>query len=278
MLVIRNINNNVAVCLDSRGKEVVVFGKGVGFIKPPAELPLSKIERTFYEISDRYLSLLSEIPPEVIEFTARHMNVVQGRLPYEMNSNLVMILADHLAFAMERARKGVYVSMPSIYEMEVNYPVEVEVGRYFVKQIKKEFRVNLPKGEVQGVAMHFINARLGELGREDASIEVRYEQILECMTQIVEHTMGLQVRRDTFSYARFASHVEYLLKRIFEHKSIDSENIRMYQELRSEYTAVADCVDQIGAYLESNWNATLTAEEKLYLIMHINRVCVKELE
>lgn len=278
MLVIRNINNNVSVCLDSRGKEVVVFGKGVGFIKPPAEVPLYKIERTFYEISERYISLLSEIPPEVIDFTARQLPLVQSRLPYEMNSNLVMILADHLAFAIERVKKGVYVSMPSIYELEVNYPAEVEIGRHFVNQMQKEFKIHLPKGEVQGVAMHFINARFGESGTEEANIEERHGQILECMTQIVEHVMGLRVRRDTFSYARFASHVEYLLKRIFEHKSIDSENIRMYQELRSEYISVANCVDQIGAYLESNWNATLTEEEKLYLIMHINRVCVKELE
>lgn len=278
MLVIRNINNNVSVCLDSRGKEVVVFGKGVGFIKPPAEVPLYKIERTFYEISERYISLLNEIPLEVIDFTARQMTAIQDRLPYETNSNLVMTLADHLAFAMERVRKGVYVSMPSIYEMEVNYPVEVEIGRFFVNQMQKEFKIHLPKGEVQGIAMHFLNARFGETGKEEVSIEERYEQILERMTQIVEHVMGLQVRRDTFSYARFASHVQYLLKRIFEHKSIDSENIRMYQELRSEYASVADCVDQIGAYLESNWDAKLTEEEKLYLIMHINRVCVKELE
>lgn len=278
MLVIRNINNNVSVCLDSRGKEVVVFGKGVGFIKPPAEVPLFRIERTFYEISEKYISLLNEIPPEVIDFTARQMTLVQSRVSYEMNPNLVMILADHLAFAMERTRKGVYVSMPSIYELEVNYPVEVEIGRLFVNQMQKEFKIHLPKGEVQGIAMHFINARFGDSGREESSIEARYEQILECMTQIVEHTMGLQVRRDTFSYSRFASHVQYLLKRIFEHESIDSENIRMYQELRSEYTSVSDCVDQIGTYLESNWNAKLTEEEKLYLIMHINRVCVKELK
>ena len=90
--------------------------------------------------------------------------------------------------------------------------------------------------------------------------------------------MALTVRRDTFNYARFATHVQYLLRRIFEDKSIDSENIQMYQSIREEYEAASRCVDRIAAYLKENWKAELTEEEKLYLIMHVNRVCAKEME
>lgn len=43
MVVIRNINNNVSLCADSRGQEAIVSGKGVGFVKPPQEIPLSKM-------------------------------------------------------------------------------------------------------------------------------------------------------------------------------------------------------------------------------------------
>ncbi len=46
MKVIKNINNNCAVCQDSTGREVVAFGKGIGFKKPPYEIKLSQIERT----------------------------------------------------------------------------------------------------------------------------------------------------------------------------------------------------------------------------------------
>ena len=100
MVVVKNINNNVSLCLDGNGKEVVVFGKGVGFLKPPAEVPLNKIERTFYDVNQQYLPLLSDIPPEVIDFTARMMVLVQDQLPYETSSNLILTLADHLAFAI----------------------------------------------------------------------------------------------------------------------------------------------------------------------------------
>ena len=46
MKVIKNINNNISLCLDSRNNEVVAFGKGIGFTKPPYDVPLSKIDRT----------------------------------------------------------------------------------------------------------------------------------------------------------------------------------------------------------------------------------------
>lgn len=278
MVVVKNINNNVSLCLDGNGKEVIVFGKGVGFIRPPAEVPLNKIERTFYNVSSQYLSILNDVPQEILDFTARQMLLEQDKLPYGTTANLTFILADHLAFALERAKKGVYIPMPSIYEMETNWPLEMEVGRSFVSAMEREFNVKLPYGEAQAVAMHFINARSTHATESAVNIETRYEEILEHTTRIIEEEMALTVRRDTFNYARFATHVQYLLRRIFEDKSIDSENIQMYQSIREEYEAASRCVDKIAAYLKENWKAELTEEEKLYLIMHVNRVCAKEME
>ena len=278
MVVVKNINNNVSLCLDGNGKEVIVFGKGVGFIRPPAEVPLNKIERTFYNVSSHYLSILNDVPQDILDFTARQMTLLRGKLPYETTANLTFVLADHLAFALERAKKGIYIPMPSVYEMETSWPLEMELGRAFVSAMEKEFGTKLPYGEAQAVAMHFINARSTNVQESAVNIEARYEEILEHTTRIIEEEMALTVRRDTFNYARFATHVQYLLRRIFEDKSIDSENIQMYQSIREEYEAASRCVDRIAAYLKENWKAELTEEEKLYLIMYVNRVCAKEME
>lgn len=278
MVVVRNINNNVSLCRDDDGKEVVVFGKGVGFLRPSDQVPLGKIERTFYNVSNHYLSILNDVPQEILEFTARQMTAVRNKLPYGTTANLTFILADHLAFAMERAKKGIYIPMPSVYELETSWPLEMEVGRAFVSAMEKEFGAKLPHGEAQAVAMHFINARSTHVPEDTVSIETRYEEILEHTTRIIEQEMSLTVRRDTFNYARFATHVQYLLRRIFEDRSIDSENIQMYESIRDEYEAASQCVDKIAVYLRETWKAELTEEEKLYLIMHINRVCAKEME
>ena len=279
MIVVKNINNNVSLCLDSSNKEVVVFGKGVGFIKPPHKIPLGKIERTFYDVNRQYLPLLNDIPPDIIQFTAEHMMDIQSRLPYEVNSNLVLTLADHLAFAMERAKKGIFVPMPSIYEMEISYPLEVRIGRRLVSALERQFKVKLPSGEVQGVAMHFINARNTPVEEFEGcgDIEKQFDMILEQTTEIIQWEMNIRVRRDTFNYARFATHVQFLLKRLSEKKHIDSTNLQMYEAMRQEYRSVADCVDKISEYYETVTSAKLNEEEKLYLILHINRVCSKEM-
>lgn len=277
MIVVKNINNNVALCLDSKGQEVVVFGKGVGFLKPPSEVPLSKIQRTFYDLNRKFLPLLDDIPLDVIDFTAQQVAQIRGQLPYETNANLIMTLADHLAFAMTRAKKGIYTPMPSIYEMEQNYPVEIRIGRQIVNAMEQTFHVKLPKGEVQGVAMHFINASLGSPSSGQLTAEEEYETILERMTQIVEYALQVTIRRDTFNYARFATHVQYLLKRVQAESPIDSDNLQVYASIRNEYKDVSACVDQIHEYLQRNWSIDLSEEEKLYLIMHINRVISQEL-
>lgn len=279
MIVVKNINNNVSLCLDSCGKEVVVFGKGVGFVKPPQEIPLSKIDKTFYDVNEQYLTLLNDIPSAVIEFTGRMVVEIENYLPYETSSNLVLTLADHLSFAMERAKRGIFVPMPSLYEVEANYPLEIKIAKRIISALEQEFKVKLPTGEVQGVAMHFINARATATtpaAWADSTLQQQYEKILEQTTQIIEQEMGLQVQRDTFNYARFAMHVKYLLKRFMEKEHIDSSNLLLYETTQQEYRSVADCVDKISFCYEKDMSVRLNKEEKLYLIMHINRIISKE--
>lgn len=55
MRIVRKINNSAAVAQDSRGKELIVIGKGIGFPAVPYELTdMSRIDRTFYDIDPRY--------------------------------------------------------------------------------------------------------------------------------------------------------------------------------------------------------------------------------
>ena len=59
MEVYKKINNNVALARDAKGRELVVFGKGIGFVSMPYELTdLSRIQRTFYDVNERYFDLL----------------------------------------------------------------------------------------------------------------------------------------------------------------------------------------------------------------------------
>ena len=65
-------------------------------------------------------------------------------------------------------------------------------------------------------------------------------------------------------------------QRLRQHTAIDSENLKMYKDLREEFPEIAACVEKIAEHIEKTWSCTLSEEEKLYLILHVNRILAKE--
>lgn len=63
MQAIKKINNNVALCIDGAGRQVIAMGKGIGFHTMPCEIPLENIDRTFYDIDESYAELFRQISP-----------------------------------------------------------------------------------------------------------------------------------------------------------------------------------------------------------------------
>ncbi len=279
MRVIKKLNNNFAICVDSEGKELIATGKGIGFPKTPYELEdLNLITRTFYDIDQKYLGLFKELPETVIHFTAKLVDIARNELKYELNPNLVVTMSDHINFCIQRAKQDIYVQMPLIYEVEQTFPAEAKLGKYAVKQIERRFHVRLSQNEASGIAMNFVNARYNSKSRTDITEELqkRYDEILEDTISIVEDEIGILIERNSFNFARYSSHLMYLLNRIAENQTLDSDNGIMYQSMREEFPEIAACVDLIDRYFRRKLKISLSKEEKLYLILHINRICTRE--
>lgn len=278
MRVIKKINNNVAVCRDRKGQEIIAFGKGIGFPQMPYDIGLDKIDRTYYHIDSKYLMLLNELPEEVLQFTAEIVDKASMRLKYELNPNLVLTLSDHISFCLKRAKKGIYIQMPLAYELEQNYPEEVQLGKYTIKQMEKRFHVHLDKNEASGIAMSFINARNIEKNPDDAheKKKLKYEEILDDTVRIIEEYFQIEIERNSFNFARYTSHLMYLVKRVYNEESIISENAGLYESISEEFPKVSECVEQIDRYFETKCFYSLSKEEKLYLIVHINRIISRE--
>lgn len=278
MRVMKKINNNVALCVDGNGQEIVAFGRGIGFPPMPYDVALGKIERTFYRIDAKYLPLLHELPEQVLQFTAAIVDKASMELQYELNPNLVITLSDHISFCLQRARQGIFIQMPLVYELEQNYPLEVELGKYTVRELEKTFQVHLHKNEASGIAMSFVNAR--NTAKEDADVSgeesPEYEKILDDTIKIVERKLQIKIDRDSFNFARYTSHLMYLLKRVYRKEEIVSENADLYEEISGEFPEISDCIEEFDAYFRERWKHSLSKEEKLYLIMHVNRITVRE--
>lgn len=72
MQITKKINNNDALGIDAKGKEVVLFGKGIGFPKIPYELKdLTLVSKMFYDVDSQYLPLLTEIDESIIHASSK---------------------------------------------------------------------------------------------------------------------------------------------------------------------------------------------------------------
>ena len=217
MRVTKKLNNNFAICVDKEGQEFIAYGKGIGFPKTPYEITdPTVIDRRFYDVDQKYLALFNELPEKVLHFTVKLVDIAKNELNYELNPNIVLTLADHINFCIQRAKNHIYVQMPLIYEVEQQYPREGKLGRYALKQIERRFAIQLDQNEASGIAMHFVNARFNAKTKMDVSMlwQTRYDDVLEDTVSIVEDEIGIVINRSSFNFARYSSHLMSLLQRL----------------------------------------------------------------
>ena len=273
MRAIRKINNNVVVCTDDAGRELVAMGKGVGFGVFPRDIPLKDIERTFYDVSGSYLAAIDRLPSDVLDFAVKIVDIAKNELPYELNPALSFVLADHIAFALERKQRGINVKMPLSYDVRQSFPQEYRIGLYAVHRLKLEKDIELPEEEAASIALNIVNARLSPESMDERGRADQDARMLEELTQIIEDRFGTIVDRTSFSYSRYATHMMYLFDRIHAHESLDSAGIGALSSFNQQFPEGVACVNAIADHIREVWGAELSEEERLYIILHVSRLC-----
>lgn len=276
MVIFKKIHNNIALGLDSNDVEVVVFGKGIGFEKMPYELTdMSKIQKTYYGIDDKLLGLLSEIPENIFILISKLVELSKSKINKELNPNLVFTLADHINFAIERQKKGLYVSMPVSYELEYEYPVIMDISKWFINTINKKLNVHLSANEATSIAMHFINALTGDKDSSHSSHD-KTSLALNNVTAIIEDFFKMKIDKKDFNYLRYKNHIKYFVQRKEKNKQYLNMDEKIFDSLVNEYPDIYNCIVLIDDYFHEEFKQRCTKEELLYLLIHVERLVTKE--
>ena len=270
MLVKKKINNNFALCVDSSGQELIAYGVGIGFGKIPYELTdLSKIERTFYNVDSQMYFLVGNISDDIFKISSRIVDLANAYLNESLSQNLVFSLADHIQFAIERKKRGIFVKNPLGRDVEYLYKNEMQVGRIARQLISDELNILLPREEEANIAIHFIMAEtnIGNVQESDKT-----EKIIENVANIIEKELNFKINKESTQYTRFLVHLEYLFKRISQQDKARKSKSKMYAITKAEYPAVNNAVLLLEEYLYSEYRQHLNEDELLYLLLHINRL------
>lgn len=268
--ITKKINNNVALAQDSAGKEIVVFGRGIGFPAMPYELTdLSKIQRTFYDIKSSYVELAAALPEDLILLAADIAELARCDLDCDLNPNLPITLADHLNFAIERFQTGLEVHSPLAYDIAHFYPAEVELGKQALEIIRQRKGIALPRSEATNIALHLIN---GEMENNDMHATLTATKVIRDVTNIVEDSLGMVLDTSGFNYSRFVTHIRYLIQRMQQGTQEVNGMSSAMRSLIREYPDIYCCTMNVVSYFAKTFQRECSEDEKLYLFMHINRL------
>ena len=271
MKLIKHINNNFAVAEDSIGNKIIVQGKGIGFGDLPRELDSFKgVVRTYYDIDETYVSMINHIPNDIITLSGKIIDKAINALDCKLNPNIIFTLADHICFSIERYRKNMAVNMPILHDVKNFYEKEYQIGLYALKLLRTDLQEFLPNEEAAYIALHIVNAEQMEKTKK-----IDNDAIIANIISIIEDNYDIEINKSSFNYSRFVLHMNYILKDAKGHDPNVKSN-KIYEHIKDEFPELDECANKIIKYLKKEINITLNNEEKLYLMLHINRLCNRE--
>lgn len=274
MLILKKINNNVALASSDAGEEIVVFGKGVGFHEMPYELEdESVIQRVFRDVDEKCIGGFANIADDVLLVASDIVAMADKALDCALAGNLVVCLADHLQYALERTGDGIAIKNPLSHEVAFVYPREVELGRRGIELVSERMGVNLPESEITSIALHLVNAEVDGMGSsQDMDLVMKSTVILERATQVIEGQLGQQLDRTSYAYVRFVAHLRFLIRRLMRGGCKETENSGLFRQAARDFPDAYRCAAGINEYLKRDYNWSCSDEEMLYLMMHVNRL------
>lgn len=273
MITIKKSLNNSMLLVDNDQREMILFGKGIGFgAKPGTNIDLTQVEKVFLPLSDlksrHFLSLTDTIPAAFFDISHDILTLARSLCGDKLNSVLLFTLAEHLHFAVERSRSGQTILNKLSWEVKRYYPQEYSVGLQARAQVNEKFDVELPEDEAVNIAFHLINAS----SQDDDSTAHQQVELVNRIADIVRYKLGKAVDTRSVNYMRFITHLRYFAERVLAGKIALSETEDFYQELMRHRPDAMTVAWAIRDYVQDKYQLTLPKDELTWLSIHISRL------
>ncbi len=274
--IVKILNNNVVFVKDFHGKEYIAVGNGIGFRhKNHDRLENEEIVKLFTQsenqIKNKLLSTLDEIPFDRFEMATEMVDLAERDLGRKINDSLIINLADHLNFLLQRYRNGMVFPSFASEEIKRFYRDEYTVGCKMVEQINQRYHINLDYDEATTLAFHIINA--AEQGSKNA-LAIMYG--VKDIVDLVQQDLQVELDINTLEYSRFIIHLKFFMKRITIHsgETLETSPV-MLQKFEAELPEIKKVISHIEKYVDDKYEYQMNVDDKLYLFIHIRRLLNK---
>jgi transcriptional antiterminator len=162
-LIARVFSNNTVLASQDEAERVLV-GRGIGFGRRVGDwIPADLVQQQYFEVNPskvHYLELMSSVDSHTFDTCVQAVERA-GDLLGELHPSVYLVLADHLAFTVQRLREGCVISNPLVDEIRAVFPDEYVAAELVLRYVNSHLDVELPADEKAFITLHLNAARTG---------------------------------------------------------------------------------------------------------------------
>lgn len=274
MVIGKILNNNVVVSTNDAGEEVIYMGRGIAFKKKIGDV----IDDAFLEkefvlkdsfTANQFQQLFADIPVEEVEAVKQVVDEAEQVLGVELSPNIYLTLTDHIHYALMRAREGIEIPNPLLFETRKFYPKEYAIAAKAVERFEKNFGVSLPEAEKGFIAFHIVNS---EQANGTMETTMQAVEIVRDVLAIISRFYGKVFNPDSLNYQRITTHLHYFAQRYLSDDLSGEKDEFLFELIQAKYPKAFQTVQRINEYLIKTYGKPIGESEMIYLTIHIERV------
>ncbi|HHD1625267.1 TPA: BglG family transcription antiterminator LicT [Enterococcus faecalis] len=274
MRIEKVLNNNVVLSRNEQGKEIVYMGRGLAFQKKIGDtINPDYVEKEFVlkdsAMAGQFQQLFEDVPTKEVEVVKQIVDLAETTLAIELSSNIYLTLTDHIHYALLRAKEGIDIPNPLVFETRKFYPKEFEIAKQALAIIAEKLGVQFSENEAGFIAFHIVNA---EQGNGNMEVTMEATKMVRDILTIISRYFGQVFDEDSLNYQRIVTHLQYFAQRYLKQEAHDEEDEFLFALVQGKYPKAFQAVQRINEYLLKSYDRPIDQAEMIYLTIHIQRV------
>lgn len=268
--IIKVLNNNALLVHHSyRQTECILLGKGIGFGRRNGDSLEDKQEAKEYvlDIDDgRSIAIGTDGGIEPIYLETAGRIIEEAELVFDsISPDILLPLADHIAFAARRQREKVFVPNPFIPDIKMLFGKEYAVALKSRSIIRELAGYEISDDEAGFIALHIHSG----LSHEQVSDTLRDTQIIGEGMQMINRLAGKEFDSDSLKYNRLLGHLYYMIIRTRTKETVD---IELNDFMAQKYPKAMEIATKVCSYMQKQIGNEMDEQESGYLAIHIQRI------
>ena len=263
------LNNNALLVMDEEEQiESILLGKGIGFAKKAQDrIAASKDYKEFKLVPSEgrheTIGTKNGINPIFLEAAGKIIEAAEEVFD-DVSPDILLPLADHIAFAAKREKEKIYVPNPFIPDIKVLFGREYAVALKSRDIIKEYAGYEISDDEAGFIALHIHSG----LSHEQVSATLKDTTVIDQSMQVIAQETGGVINKSSLTYTRLLSHLYYMVVRT---RNGEGVNIDLNGFMNEKYQCAMNIARKICDFITAQLGLSLDEQETGYLAIHIER-------